>query len=241
MRIHVLPGDALTENFRKTKVDGEIIVCRECLVEGDVKAKNPEDLWQVRAAFIDESYGETSEKYFHNVVGEFEKLKNFADVGAEINLWFEYELFCQVNLWFCLYLLGESSAKIFRVAPVVRNESDLWKGFGDLSAEDLEKCFAERIEFTEKDMQLGADLWKAYQNKDYNKLEKLAENESPCFPHLKDVCRAEIEKSARPVKVLVDIIAEGKTDFTEIFSAFSQKAGVYGFGDAQVKRILAGI
>ena len=241
MKIHVLPGDALTESFRKTNIDGEIVVCRECLVEGDVKAENPEDFWQARAAFIEKTYGEASEKYFHRVAGEFEKLKTFADAGAEINLWFEYELFCQVNLWFCLYFLGESEAKIFRVAPVVRNESDLWKGFGDLSAEDLEKCFAERIEFTGKDMKLGALLWKAYQNKDYNVLEKLSETESPCFPHLKEVCRAEIEKGARPVKVLVDIIAEGKTDFAEIFPAFSQKAGVYGFGDAQVKRILAEI
>ena len=80
MKIHVLPGDALTENFKKTKIDGEIIVCRECLVEGDVKADSLEDFWQARAAFIEESYGETREKYYQNVAGEFEKLKNFADL-----------------------------------------------------------------------------------------------------------------------------------------------------------------
>ncbi len=241
MKIHVLPGDALTENFKQTKIDGEIIVCRECLVEGDVKADNLKDFWQVRARFIEKNYGEGDGKYFQNVAGELERLKNSAENGAEINLWFEYELFCQVNLWFTLYLLRETDAKIYRVAPFVRNENDVWKGFGDLSAEALEKCFAERVEFSEKDIKLGANLWRAFQNADYETLEALAANESKCFPFLKEVCRAASEKNSRPRRVLEGIIADGKTDFAEIFPEFSARAGVYGFGDSQVKRILAEI
>lgn len=85
---------------------------------------------------------------------------------------------------------------------------------------------------------LGADLWKAYQNKDYSALEKLSKYESPCFPYLQEVCRAEIEKNTRPAAVLRGIVEEGKKDFAEIFPEFSAQAGVYGFGDAQVKRIL---
>lgn len=239
MKIHFLPGDALTENFRKTNIEGEIIICRECLIEGDVQADDSEDFWQIRARFIEKTYGEKREEYFQHVRREFEKLKNFARPGAEINLWFEYELFCQVNLWFTLYFLQKTEAKIFRVAPVVRNESDIWQGFGCLSAVDLEKCFANRVEFSENEIRRGADLWKAYQNKDYKTLEELSESQTACFPHLKETCRAEIEKQARPREVLENIIAAGKTDFAEIFPEFSQKAGVYGFGDSQVKRILA--
>jgi len=241
MKIHVLPGDSLTESFKETNIDGEIIICRECLVEGEVKAESLEDFWQVRAKFIEETYSESTEKYLQGVKGEFERLKEQAAPDAEINLWFEYELFCQSNLWFCLYFLRGSESKINRVAPVLRKDRDIWKGFVGLSAEDLEKCFAERVEFSESDIQRGADLWKAYQNSDYETLETLSETDSESFPFLKEVCRAEIEKSARPVKVLVDIIAEGKTDFAEIFPEFSQKAGIYGFGDSQVKRILAQI
>jgi hypothetical protein len=241
MKIHVLPGDALAEDFRKTSIDGEIVVCRESLVDGDVQAETLEDFWQVRAGFIEKTYGESKEKYFQGVKREFEKLQTLASADAEINLWFEYELFCQVNLWFCLYLLRESAAKIFRVAPVVRQSDEIWKGFGRLTAEDLEKCLLGRVEFSEKDILLGADLWRAFQNADYEMLERLSEIESECFPYLKEVCRAEIEKQTRPRKVLEEIIANGKTDFAEIFPEFSAQAGVYGFGDSQVKRILAGI
>ena len=241
MRVHVLPGDALAEEFKKNNLEGAIVVCRECLVDGDVKAENLEEFWQIRAGFIGESYDEEKEKYFTHVQSEFEMLKSLAAADAEVNLWFEHELFCQVNMWFCLYLLEKSEAKIFRVAPIVRESDDIWKGFGSLSAEDLEQCFAERIEFSKADIQLGASLWKAFQNSDYDALEKLSASESKCFPYLKEVCRAEIEKSARPRRILEGIIANGKTEFADIFPEFSIQAGVYGFGDSQVKRILAEI
>lgn len=241
MKVHVLPGDALAEDFKNSTIEGEIIVCRECLVDGDVKAESLEDFWQTRATFITNSYGGNEKEYFSGVVAEFEKLKTAALARAEINLWFEYELFCQVNLWFCLYFLRETGTRIFRVAPVVRQKEDIWKGFGRLEAGDLEKCLAKRIEFSENDLLLGADLWQAYQNADYEKLEKLSENESQCFPFLREVCRAEIEKATRPRRALQEIIASGKEDFAEIFPAFSAQMGVYGFGDTQVQRILSEI
>ncbi|HEX8735739.1 MAG TPA: DUF1835 domain-containing protein, partial [Pyrinomonadaceae bacterium] len=157
MKIHVLAGDALAQDFNNSGIEGEAVVCRECLVEGNVKAENLEDFWQVRAGFIKNAYGETEEKYFADVVSEFEKLQTIAP-GAEVNLWFEYELFCQANMWFCLSLLPETKASVYRVAPVVRTEADVWKGFGNLSAEDLKKCFAARIKFTGDDIRLGAAL-----------------------------------------------------------------------------------
>src|SRR5215210_3615464 len=104
MNIHVLAGDALAENFNKTGIDGEVAVCRECLIEGDVKAENLNDFWEIRADFIVSVYGENKEKYFETVADEFRKLNNLTP-GAEVNLWFEYELFCQTNMWFCLDLL----------------------------------------------------------------------------------------------------------------------------------------
>jgi hypothetical protein len=40
---------------------------------------------------------------------------------------------------------------------------------------------------------------------------------------------------------LTELREEGIADFGEIFAAFRERAGVYGFGDEQVKRILAEI
>ncbi len=241
MKIHVLAGDALADDFKQADIKGETIVCRECFVEGDVNAASLNEFWQIRAKFITSNYDEKEEKYFQNSVGEFERLRNLATSETEVNLWFEYDLFCQVNLWFCLYLLRESNAEIFRVAPVCRRDDEIWEGFGGLESDVLERCFADRVKFNDADILLGANLWRAYQFADFETLEKLSETNSACFPYLREVCRAAIEKNSRPKEILQGIIANGTTDFAEIFPEFSAQAGVYGFGDAQVQRILAQI
>lgn len=237
MKIHVLPGDALAESFRTSGIEGDVVVCRECLIEGALKAESLDDFWRVRAEFIDAAYGDAENSYLQNVAGEFKKLIKLAE-GGEVNLWFEYELFCQVNMWFCLFLLSEKETEIYRVAPAVRSKRDIWKGFGRLEKEDLQKCFRERIKFTGADILLGKDLWKAYQDKDFDQLNQLSRTNSDCFPKLKEVCAAEIEKHTRPKKTLEKIISAGETDFGKIFEQFASVEGVYGFGDAQVKRIL---
>jgi hypothetical protein len=237
MILHVLPGDALAEKFNKTGLNGEIAICRECLIEGDVKAENINDFWETRANFIKLSYDESKEQYFKKVAAELQKLNDLAP-GTNVYLWFEHELFCQANMWFCLDLLSETKATVYRVAPVIKDAKNVWTGFGKLDIEDLRQCFERKIKFEKDDISLGANLWKAYQNSDHETLESLSETNSACFPFLKEVCRAEIEKDSRPRKILEQIAENGTTDFSEIFSEFSRRAGVYGFGDAQLKRIM---
>lgn len=236
MKYHVLPGDALVETFNQTEIDGDVIVCRECLIDGEIKAANLEDFWKMRAAFIGENYGAEETDYLNNVAAEFQKLRNLPE-DSEVNLWFEYELFCQVNMWFCLSLLQDKNVKIFRVAPIVKDEKDVWKGFGKLETEDLEKCFADRIEFSETDVQIGVKLWKAFQDKNWDELKTLGAEKSDSFPKLAEVCAAAIEIENRPAETLRKIISD-ETTFENIFAQFSASEGVYGFGDAQVKRIL---
>jgi hypothetical protein len=244
--IHVLPGDAIAENFKAANIEGETLVCRECLIEGDKISDSLEDFWRVRAGFIGKTYGENERFYAERVASEFRKLEKLEDDGGgdEVNLWFEYELFCQANMWFCLRLLADKSVEIYRVAPVVRDEKDLWSGFGELNADDLKKCFARRVKFTREDARLGEELWKAFCRRDFEKLRALGETESECFPHLSEVCAAAIELETRPKQTLEAIVAaaaaagSGESNFDEIFAAFQKSAGVYGFGDEQVKRLM---
>lgn len=237
MTLHILPGDAQVEVFRETGLDGEVIVCREALIDGPVNAADLTTFWKMRADFIEGSYGENANSYFENVVPEFEKLTGIKS-GAEINLWFEYELFCQVNMWFCLHLLRDTGAAVYRVAPVVRDEKTRWQGFGGFGLAQMLECFSERTKFSANDILLGTQLWEAYRDNDLKKLEGLAASESKCFPYLQETGQAAIERDTRPKRILKEIIDSGATEFKEIFPAFAERAGVYGYGDSQVKAIL---
>lgn len=233
MIYHVLPGDAQVETFKETKATGEIIVCREALIEGDLKAESLEDFWQVREDYFSRHYPDSEISYAENVKSEFEKLLNVSS-DDEVNLWFEHELFCQSNLWFCLSLLSETDAQVYRVAPIVENENDLWKGFGGLSAEEVEKCFAQRIKLSKEDVEFGKQLWEHFQLKSFDFIDfEKAKN----FPHLKEVCEAAAEIESRPEARMREILETGETDFGKVFEKFREAEGVYGFGDSQVRKI----
>jgi hypothetical protein len=240
MILHVLPGDAQVDEFVKTGIRGELVICREALIDGDVRAKSLDEFWRVREDYLSRTYPESGADYRETVVPQFEKLLDLP-AGAEVNLWFEYELFCHVNMWFCLSLLRDSKARVFRVEPVMKRDVDPWSGFGRLSADDLNRCFAGRTMFSARDIELGGDLWYAYQIRDYARLAKLSDTESACFPYLKEACEAEIEKETRPRQVLMELQDSGFEEFGDVFAAFTERAGVYGFGDSQVKKILADI
>ena len=142
---------------------------------------------------------------------------------------------------FCLELLKDTKAEVFRVEPIMRNADDIWDGFGNLGPDELNSCFAARRRFSPSEIKLGSDLWHAFRLSDHASLKLLAENDSPCFSHLKEVCEAALELDSRPKEILKKVTHDGGKDFNEVFSEFTKRAGVYGFGDSQVKRILESI
>ena len=236
MIYHVLAGDAVADQFKKTGIEGEPIVCRECLIVGPVDAETPLEFWDERAKFILAEYGEDEIEFHERVADELERL---ADVGAEdeVNLWFEYELFCSANMWFCLSLLRHSTAKIYRVEPAVRSVEDRWKGFGQLEAEDLKRCFDARTLLTKEDVELGNELWQAFRRNDRDKLAEFSSAVSGAFPYLGEVCVAAIDKEKKAERILIEVMADGHSEFADIFVEFSKRAGVFGFGDLQVQRM----
>ncbi|MEP6946633.1 MAG: DUF1835 domain-containing protein [Acidobacteriota bacterium] len=237
MRYHVLAGDALAADLAKTKIDGDTIVCREALIAGDVDSDSLPEFWDRRARFIAAEYGEDEIVYHETVADELSRLLDM-ESDDEVCLWFEYELFCSANLWFCLWLLNETDARVFRVQPIVRSEEDRWLGFGKLEPVDLVTCWDARVELSRDDVRFGADLWNAYRKGDFERLAELSGRALPDFPYLSEVAAAAADRSTRPAAILAEIDLENAADLTEIFPEFTRRAGVYGLGDLQVQRLL---
>ena len=237
MIYHVLPGDAQVEEFRKTGIEGELIVFREALVTGPIDEASVDEFWDRRARFILSEYGEDEIDYQEKVADELLRLEDVSE-GDEVDLWFEFELFCSVNYWFCLDQLGGSGARIFRVAPVDASPDNVWEGFGQHIAEDLKASFDSRVELTLEDVETGSQLWKAFRDRDILKLRELGDYRSPAFPFLKEVCDAAADIEVRPAEIVREIVGSGKRELEEVFPEFRSRAGVYGFGDLQVEKLI---
>ena len=113
MELHFLPGDAQVKEFRESGIGGETLVCRECLVEGDLSGADLNEFFENRAAFINDTFQGDRTAYEERVASQFRRLLELDD-RAQVNLWFEYELFCSVNMWLCLDLLANTAAAVYR-------------------------------------------------------------------------------------------------------------------------------
>lgn len=242
MTYHILNGDSLAHSFPEANLKGEIIVVREALVEGNLSGGQLNEFWQSRAKYI----GVTEMEYHNHVVKEFEKITNAPD-NAEFNLWFEYDLFCQVNMWFVLSLINDLSInkKVYAVytSHLSPTHKQFWNGFGSANATELRLCFGNRIPLNEADLKFGQDLWLAYKTCDLDELSRLANNRSLAFPYLQEVVQAHLDrfpkdgKKGRPERVLEEIIQTMSTDFPRVVQEFWNRESIYGFGDTQVKQI----
>lgn len=242
MIYNILNGDALAYSFPDAGIAGETVVFREALIDGDLSGNVLQDFWHSRAKYL----GSTKAEYQDKVVCEFEKILN-APEGSEFKLWFEYDLFCQVNMWFVLAMINTLpiKKKVFAVytTHLDKTSKQFWNGFGLANSDDLRACYTNRVQLADADMQLGQDLWTAYKGGDLENLTILSRNKSLAFPFLPEVVSAHVDRFpkdgsyGRPEKVIEEIAKNISTDFPNVFQEFWKRESIYGFGDTQIKSL----
>ena len=236
---HILNGDSLRDRF-PSSITGELIVARECLVDGDVNGKALNEFFENRARFISETYGDYSiEDYREETVTEFEKMLSIP-TESTVYLWFEDDLFCQVNFWFTAFLLSKHGH--VQSAKLVRPETHNQYGFGGLSSDQLIDLYNNEVILD--DLGSISKLWLHYQSGDTNKLLGTAQSLEDQYPFILPAVQAHLERlptqnsPGRPMQSLIDIVSElNTTSFGKVFQEFNKRESIYGFGDLQVKRM----
>ena len=237
---HILNGDSLKNQF-PTSILGELVVARECLVDGNIQGEDINELFVNRARYL-ESYSQIpAGTYFESTVPEITKITNIPADSA-IYCWFEDDLFCQANLWFVLHLLSKQQQgyKIYLVRPNLGNEYS----FGLMSNNELIIAYNTATNITVTELKSLSSLWPSYQDKDFDNLLLIAESFLRKYPFLLPAVNAELDRLpdasgyGRPERQLLLIMKNLETeDFSTVFRLFQQSEALYSFGDLQVKRI----
>lgn len=245
-QIHILNGDSLKEQF-PTSITGEIIIMRECLVDGDVQGNTLDQLFANRARFL-ESYDEVPKgSYFETSVPELTKIAEIGmnknqDQIKEVYCWFEEDLFCQVNFWFVLYLLTSQTNvnKIYFVRPKKGCEYS----FSHMSQSELIASLNQCALIAPLEINILAKLWPCYQQQKFDEMMALNQLLPSQWQFLQSAIRAQIQRSpdesglGRPERTLIQIMKELNTlNFGSVFQEFAKREAIYSFGDLQVKRI----
>ena len=234
---HILNGDALKMQF-PSSISGKILVMKECLIDGDVRGKTLSEFYQNRATYLSKTY-KGSTNYFQKVVPEFQKMMTIPD-GCTINLWFEYDLFCQVNLWFVLYLLKKHTNSMFLILPNSKSPY----GFGEMNKTELKVAYEKKLGITLSERDLLNQLWKYYQQNNIEQLLSISAELGSKYQFLIPAIKAHQARLpnknqlGRPKVAILEIMKDlGTKDFGLVFREFCKREGIYGFGDLQVKRI----
>jgi hypothetical protein len=244
--LHVLNGDATLNVFENTGIEGDVLVWREVLSEGPL-SNNIEsgEFWQQRSAFICKTFDETPQHYHDSMVAQLEK---FNQPYTEINLWFEFDLHCQVNLLGAMMLLSQktdlSGPAVYLISPAeVAGISD-FRGMGQLTAEQLEDLYDNiRVQLGEYDFELATEAWDLYIAGDFAKLEDWA-NKTPFWGNLHNL-KAALQAHVKRMQLnadglnlieqtLLDIYNAGNTTKPAIYTAFWSADSIYGMGDSEI-------
>jgi hypothetical protein len=162
--LHITNGDKTTNYLKKLKFAGDFITWREMLCEGKTTTDvGSEDFWKNRYEFFKTTYKVSKQKFIDYTVKEYRDLCNKKN-QKEIVLWFEHDLFCQINMLAVISWL-KRYRKEYHISLVcsgkVGNSKKMF-GLPELNEKQINSHFKNRIELTQDDIEYADYIWQLY-------------------------------------------------------------------------------
>lgn len=243
--LHITNGGNLTAYLNELKVTGEKLTWQEILCEGPTQEIiHTDEFIQLRSSFLNTFY--KVELDLKKVEVALAQLKD-PEQYSEIVLWFEYDLFCHINLLAVINLLQQKKITLplsLVCSGRVRGEKSL-KGLTELSASQLMKHYKNKVELNQEDIDLATTIWGIYCGKDHNLLKPFIV-QSSSFEYLSNCLKAHLERfpnSKNGLNTLENnillIIKENDIKSKNHLLGYALNyQGYYGFGDMQMNRII---
>lgn len=243
--LHITNGSSLTNYLNELNFSGDFLTWHEMLCEGPtVEQIDTHEFVETRRTFLNKYYNIDIDEYkFHNELGILDSIKNY----SKIILWFEYDLFCHINLIAVISLLQQKKVNLplFLVCSGrIKGEQD-FKGLGELSESQLLDHFDNKIELKESDIELATSIWKTYCGKDHNLLKPYILKTSS-FKYLNSCLKAHLKRFPnskngldRLEKHILEIIRDNNIKSKHhLLGYVLNYQGYYGYGDIQIKRMI---
>ena len=196
LTLHIINGDGTFFPFQKSGISGQTAIWREMFCEGPTGQLSSPSFWKQREEFLSSKYP-SENKYTEIVLPEWEKIKQFADF-QEVVLWFEHDLFCQLNLigllsWFADQNLEH--VKLSMVSPSKHEKHPNFQGMGQLAPEDFPPLYQERTPISKETLDIAKKVWNLYSASDANELWNYSlTTEFKGLPHLKTALQIHFER-----------------------------------------------
>lgn len=164
--LHITNGDSVITSFKEGEIPGAYLPWRDVLHDGPVPRRDSlEALSDARAAFLADAFGGAGYQAARAEFAERDRaLASFAD-HDEVVLWFEHDLYDQLQLLQILAWLADHDISRGRVSLIqVGRHPDVpnFQGLGQLNGAQLAALLPTRSPITPRQLEIGRDAWAAF-------------------------------------------------------------------------------
>jgi uncharacterized protein DUF1835 len=232
-RLNITNSDSAAGTLSEAGIEGKIISWRDVLHEGPIDASlSLEELSKQRARFIAEQRWDD----FAHVSGDFaerDRVIQHLDYFDEVVLWFEDDLYDQLQLIQLLDFFGRGGAR-GKVLSVIVVDGYI----PPLSAEKLKELEAGRPGATVQQLELAGRAWQAFGSDDPSAISRLLDTSTSALPHLASALTRHLEEFpavatglSRSEREALTAIADGHNTPVAAFLEVAKKQESIFLGD----------
>jgi DNA-binding transcriptional MerR regulator len=160
--LHVTNGESAGNTLRQTALGGAVLPWQDALHEGPVPAVPRPELLRIRAEFLSDcGWGNRRAILSSLEHRDGQLVEALRDDGVQVVLWFEHDLYDQLQLLDTLALAGESGASPELVVVDSFPGKPSFRGLGELTADELETLWPTRRVASSDVLAAAAIVWGA--------------------------------------------------------------------------------
>ena len=192
--LHIANGTATTRHFFEAGIPGETSIWADPLHEGPVPGGVSDDeLVRIRSKFLSND-GEVEV----DPINELDRWRSVIEHGNydELVLWYEHDLFDQLNLIQLLSYLADRNIESKRISLICIGSfpgRPTFKGLGELTPREIAPLLDARQPVTRAQYALAADAWEAFRAPNPTAIEEVLRSDTSALPFLAAALRRFLE------------------------------------------------
>jgi DNA-binding transcriptional MerR regulator len=200
--LHVTNGDSASNTLRRTALGGAVLPWQDVLHEGPVPALPRRDLLRARARFLSDCGWGRRQALLSSLVRRDEQLGDALRGGVQVVLWFEHDLYDQLQLLDVLSCAHAEGGALDLIVVGSFPGRPSFAGLGELTGAELETLWPARRPAEPAVLEAASAAWAAFRAPEPTALAEWATNESAELPFLAPALRRLLEELPAPASGL---------------------------------------
>jgi redox-sensitive transcriptional activator SoxR len=192
--LHVTNGESAGNTLRQTGLGGAVLVWQDVLHDGPVPDVPRDELLRTRAGFLSSCGWGSRRALLAALERRDRQLLDALDDGRSVVLWFEHDLYDQLQLLDVLSLAAATGAAPELIVVGAFPGRERFTGLGELTAPELETLWPGRAVASADALAAATAIWAAFRSDEPTELVEWAVRSEPELPFVAPALRRLLEE-----------------------------------------------